>query len=288
MSIKIRKLIKGSPITVQQDDDLALAREVMAWGDVRHLPVIGGDALVGVISERDLLRRYAEVGRSAAAHETVGMVMSSPPVTVGAEDDVDTAIALVTVRGIGCLPVVDKQRLLGIVTRKDLLVQELDEDAFHDGDGLDRDESPRPVWTGQLVDAVMSRDPVTAAADETIWSVLDRMGHHGIRHLAVIDGERRVIGVLSDRDVRTAIGNPMQAVASRDAEVRIESTRVGDAMTRSPITLPAGTRLSRAAKVFADHKVGVLPIVDDRERLVGMISYTDVLRAVLGPKRDVS
>ena len=63
MSIKIRKLVKGSPITVQQDDDLALAREVMAWGDVRHLPVIGGDALVGVISERDLLRRYAEVGR---------------------------------------------------------------------------------------------------------------------------------------------------------------------------------------------------------------------------------
>ena len=59
-------------------------------------------------------------------------------------------------------------------------------------------------------------------------------------------------------------------------------------MTRSPITLPAGTRLSRSARVFADHKNGVLPIVDDRDRLVGMISYTDVLRAVLGPKRDVS
>ena len=100
MSVKIRKLVKGSPITVRHHDDLALAREVMAWGDVRHLPVTGGDALVGVLSERDLLRRYAEVGRSAAARETVGAVMSSPPVTVGPEDDVDAAIRLVTERGI--------------------------------------------------------------------------------------------------------------------------------------------------------------------------------------------
>ena len=129
---------------------------------------------------------------------------------------------------------------------------------------------------------------MTAAADDTIQSVLDRMGRHGIRHLPVVDGERRVIGVLSDRDVRAAIGNPMEAVASRDAEVRIESTRVVDAMTRTPLTLPAGTRLSRAAAMFADHKVGVLPIVDDRERLLGIISYTDVLRAVLGPKGNVS
>lgn len=288
MSITIGKLLKGSPITARHDDHLALAREVMAWGDVRHLPVIGGDALVGVLSERDLLRRYAEVGRAAAEGETVGTVMSSPPVTVGPDDDVDTAIGLVTARGIGCLPVVDKQRLLGIVTRRDLLAQELGEDGAREGDGRDRDEVHRPGWMGLPVDAAMSRDPVTAAADDTIRSVLDRMSRHGIRHLPVVDNNRRVIGVLSDRDVRTAIGNPMQAVASRDAQVRIESTRVAQAMTRSPITLPAGTRLSRAAAVFADHKVGVLPIVDDRDRLVGMISYIDVLRAVLGPKHDVS
>lgn len=288
MSMKIRNLIKGSPITVRQDDDLALAREVMAWGDVRHLPVIGGDALLGVLSERDLLRRYAEVGRSAAAAEKVGTVMSSPPVTVEPEDDVDAAIGLVTARGIGCLPVVERGLLLGIVTRRDLLAQELGDGAAEEGDGLDRGEVSRPTWMGLLVDAVMSRDPVTAAADDTIRSVLDRMGRHGIRHLPVIDRERRVIGVVSDRDVRTSIGNPMRAVDSRETAARIESTRVADAMTRSPITLRAGTRLSRAAAMFADHKVGVLPIVDERDRLVGMISYTDVLRAVLGPKHDVS
>jgi CBS domain-containing protein len=114
------------------------------------------------------------------------------------------------------------------------------------------------------------------------------MGRHGIRHLPVVDADRRVAGMLSDRDIRTAIGNPMRAVASPEAAARIESTRVFRAMTREPLTLASGARLSRAATLFADHKVGAVPIVDEQHRLVGLISYTDVLRAVLGPKAEVS
>lgn len=46
MNATIRHLIKGAPITVRADDDLALALQVMMWGDIRHLPVMGGDGLV--------------------------------------------------------------------------------------------------------------------------------------------------------------------------------------------------------------------------------------------------
>jgi CBS domain-containing protein len=287
MGIKIGKLIKGPAITAREDDELALAREMMAWGDVRHLPVMGGDAIVGVLSERDLLRRYSAAGR-AAAKETVGSAMSSPPVTITPHDDVDAAIRLITERGIGCLPVVEGNRVVGIVTRRDLLTQQIDDRAAEQGDGFDREVEPRAGWTGLLVDAAMSREPLTAAADDSLRIAIDRMGRHGIRHLPVVDGERRVIGLLSDRDVRTVIGNPLRAAASAPVEHLIEDTRVAAAMTREPITLRAGTRLTRAAGVFADHKLGVIPIVDDQERLVGVLSYTDVLRAVLGPKHGAS
>jgi acetoin utilization protein AcuB len=134
----------------------------------------------------------------------------------------------------------------------------------------------------------MSRDPLTATPDDTLFTAIDRMGRHGIRHLAVVDGERHVVGVLSDRDVRTAVGNPMRAVSSREAAVRIESTRVLHAMTRAPMTLPLGTRLERAAALFADHKVGAVPILDDKDQLAGVVSYTDILQAVLGPKPNMS
>jgi CBS domain-containing protein len=93
-----------------------------------------------------------------------------------------------------------------------------------------------------------------------------------------------VIGILSDRDVRTALGNPLRSLRTSDAVVRISSTRVADVMTRNPITLPAGTPIARLVALFADHKIGAVPILDSGERLVGIVSYIDLLRAAAGRK----
>ena len=121
MTTTVRQLLTEVPMTVAQDDELALAQQVMIWSDVRHLPIMAGERLVGVLSERDILRCYAEEGRQAAGRRRVAAVMSSPPVTIGADDDVAAAAKLVADRGIGCLPVVDHGSLLGILTRRDLL-----------------------------------------------------------------------------------------------------------------------------------------------------------------------
>lgn len=285
MGVAIKEIIKESPVTIREDDDLALALQVMVWGDVRHLPVMRGDAVVGLLSERDVLRRWAEVGKQTGARDKAGAVMSHPPVTVTPDDELGDAVKLVTDRGIGCVLVVEHGRLVGIVTRRDLLGAELESGAEPPPQRL---EPVGPAWARLLVDDVMSRDPLTASPDDPIRTVVDRMGRHGIRHLPVIDAERRVVGMLSDRDVRTAIGNPLRALDQRDAVVRIESTRVQHAMSRATLTLPLGTRLSRAAALFADHKVGALPVIDDAGHLLGIVSYTDVLRAILGPKPSLS
>ena len=285
MTTTIRQIVKGPAIAIHEDDKLALALQMMAWSDVRHLPVVSAGEVVGVISERDLLRSYAERGRAAAAKESVGAIMHSPALTIAPDADLATAIRLLTDRGIGCLPIVELGRLLGIVTRRDLLAAEVDHATAAEDDVAPSAKAP---WGPLLVDDVMSTDPIAAVADESLASALERMDRHGVRHLPVIDGERKVIGILSDRDIRTVIGNPLRTLSSHDTRVRIESVRVAHVMTESPITLHAGTRLSRAASVFADHKVGAIPIVGDRERLRGVLSYADVLRAVLGPKGNLS
>jgi len=288
MPIAVKQLVKGSPITIGQDDTLEVALHAMIWGGVRHLPVVSGDMLVGVLSERDILRRYSDVGHFLGSQEKVTLAMSSQPITVGLDDDLDRAINLVATHGLGCLPVVENGRLVGIVTRRDLLARQAQR--AEQELSAQRPEVPRTeaAWAQLRVDDVMSREPVTAFADDVIRTVIERMGRHGIRHLPVIDGERRVIGVVSDRDVRSAIGDPLRAVNARDAFVRLETTRVADAMTPSPTTLPSGTRLGQAAAFFADHKVGALPIVDDDERLLGVVSYTDVLRAIIGSKPNTN
>lgn len=282
----IRQLLRRAPVTAREDDDLSLVVQIMRWAEIRHLPVVRGDELLGVVSERDVLRRLADVGSDVGSREKAGAVMTSPAITIGPDDGVGDAIELVVSRRIGCLPVVERNTLVGIVTRSDLLDREASAQAAEppsEPDGV----TPSP-WSRLTVDVVMSVDPVTASADDMLSMIVDRMARVGIRHVPVIDGERRVIGILSDRDVRTAIGNPMRALRTRDAIVRIESTRVSHAMSRSPVTIAAGTRLSRAAALFVDRKVGVLPVVNENERLVGVLSYADVLRAVLGPKTEAN
>lgn len=284
MTTTIRQLVKAPAIAIREDDEVGLAQQMMAWGDVRHLPVVSGNRVLGVLSEGDLLVCYAAKGRASAAREKVGAIMHSPPITISPDTELAEAIRLVTERGVGCLPVVEHGSLMGIVTRSDLLASEVVDDSA----AGDTPVSTRALWGDLLVDDAMSAEPAAVTTDETLRSALERMNQRGVRHLPVVDGDLRVIGILSDRDIRTIIGNPMRTLSFHDGMVRLDSVRVGQVMTRAPITLHSGTPLSRAARVFADHKIGVIPIVGDRDRLRGVLSYTDVLRAVLGPKRSLS
>jgi CBS domain-containing protein len=124
----------------------------------------------------------------------------------------------------------------------------------------------------------MTRAPLTAAVDDMLFDAVARMAERNVRHLPVVDGERRVVGMLSDRDVRTQIGDAARPLRPTDANVRLRAMRVGDVMTRDPFVVRHDAPFSVVAKVFTDQKVGAVPVVDDAERLVGIISYVDVFK----------
>jgi CBS domain-containing protein len=125
---------------------------------------------------------------------------------------------------------------------------------------------------------LMSRAPLTAAVDDNLMDAAARMADRNVRHLPVIDGDRHVVGILSDRDVRTLLGDASRPLRPDDAKVRLHSLRVGDAMTRDVLVVDQSAPFTEVARIFTDQKVGAVPVVDDGERLVGMISYVDVFK----------
>jgi CBS domain-containing membrane protein len=118
-----------SPIdvkTVNPEDSLAYAAEVMLAGRFRHLPVVRGSAVVGVLSERDILRRGSEVGARGAAVDSVAAAMSHPAVTAEADEPLVSALTTMLDRKLGCLPVVGPGGLIGMITTTEVLRHELD------------------------------------------------------------------------------------------------------------------------------------------------------------------
>jgi CBS-domain-containing membrane protein len=125
---------------------------------------------------------------------------------------------------------------------------------------------------------LMTRAPATVATDDNLLDAVARMADRNIRHLPVVDGDHHVIGILSDRDVRTLVGDTTRPLHPSDAVVRIRSLRVGDAMKRDPYVVREDASFDDVVRVFTDQRVGAVPVIDARERLVGIISYVDVFR----------
>jgi acetoin utilization protein AcuB len=116
--------------TVGRDDTLETARDLMAMGCFRHLPVLDESRVVGVLSQHDLFRsalRAAALGFGQGAQRAllrtlrVKDVMSEPAITAPPETVVEDASRLMLEAKIGCLPVVEEGALVGLVTETDAL-----------------------------------------------------------------------------------------------------------------------------------------------------------------------
>jgi CBS domain-containing protein len=109
--------------TVQPDDLVDLAANLMDWEHIRHVPVEDRDGnLVGILSHRTLIRLLA---RGAAGQRqgpvAVRDIMKQSPVTVTAETPTRDAIETMRRHSVSCLPVVEGTKLVGILTERDLI-----------------------------------------------------------------------------------------------------------------------------------------------------------------------
>lgn len=132
------------------------------------------------------------------------------------------------------------------------------------------------------VKAFMSGDPIWVSPEASALEAFEQMIDRGIRHLPVLDGDRRVVGVLSIDDLRAALPFSMtlrQPLAPHERETARE-WQVGEIMSHDPETLGPEASLSEAAERMAERRIGCLPIVDENGRLAGLLSETDVLWAI--------
>jgi acetoin utilization protein AcuB len=131
-----------------------------------------------------------------------------------------------------------------------------------------------------FVSRSMTIKVVTVQPDATVLEAQKLMATHAIRHLPVIDGEDQLVGVVTDRDIRSVL--PYDCYKDPDCtnkEAKFAGLKIRDIMVTEPLTISPSDTIQDALLLFQEKRIGAFPVVDDSGKLKGIISVRDLLRA---------
>ncbi|MBC3192425.1 CBS domain-containing protein [Pseudonocardia sp. C8] len=282
MVLRARDVMTERVVTVWADAPLSRARDRMAEARFSALPVVDRTfSLVGVISLVDILRHRDDPGA------TVGDAMTEQVVTVQATTAVSVVAHRMRVYGeLRLVPVVHKGQLVGVITRSDLLRARRAGGLFRraarrlGGAGITgpMPEAMVPRGAGRIggrpvsslrVSDVMTDGGLVAippglALDEAAEVLLS----YRFTAVPVVDDRDRLLGIVSEADLMSG---------STDGGRRTRASTVDGVMTYDVEVLHPGDPLTAAEHLLAERGFRVVPVVDDDQVLVGVLSRSDLL-----------
>jgi acetoin utilization protein AcuB len=132
----------------------------------------------------------------------------------------------------------------------------------------------------------MTVDPVTVGPRDSLQKVVELLRRRDIRTVPVVENGK-LIGIVTDRDVRQVA--PAYPLFRDEDEIRryTENLTVTAAMTADPMTIASNAPLVHAAKILETYRISALPVVDE-QKLVGIISVADLLRAFIEQNQEIA
>jgi acetoin utilization protein AcuB len=129
-----------------------------------------------------------------------------------------------------------------------------------------------------LVGDWMSKDVATVTEDVSMIKAGRVMREKKIRRLPVVDKDGRLIGIVSERDLKAASPSAATTLDMYEMTYLLSELKVKGIMTKSPLSIRQSDTVERAALIMRDRKFGSLPVVDDDGKVVGIITDTDIFR----------
>ncbi|RUA02124.1 MAG: CBS domain-containing protein [Deltaproteobacteria bacterium] len=136
-----------------------------------------------------------------------------------------------------------------------------------------------------FVNRSMTKKVITIGPDTDIFSARDLMEKHHIRHLPVVREDGCLVGMITDRDLRSVIPYEFSSISGKDHRKTSEqeglARKIEEVMTTHLIKISPLDTIQDALLLIQRSKVGALPVVDDQNKLQGIISVRDLLRAFI-------
>jgi CBS domain-containing protein len=266
------KGVMWNPITLGPDRTVLDARNTLLKYGISRVVIAKNRKPLGIVTEKDIARfLYEQVPARQLDEIRLDEVMSRSLVTVGEETDLRACAKTMLAKGISSLVVVDgKKSLKGIFTKTDLTNAYVEYYAME-----------------HKVQEFMTKKVITVSPDEPIHSAIMLMSGNEISRIVVTKNSRPV-GIVTGRDL-------LPLGAFFDRRYRWSTKRKGesfipagikaamlvsDVMTADPTTTTPDSDLADAAYIMIRNRISGLPVVNPKQALAGMITKTDVVRAL--------
>jgi CBS domain-containing protein len=252
------------PDTINKDERLSHALDLLNKKGIERLIVVQDGEVKGILTYADIADRLgvSKVVALSIKRLHVSSAMTDTVITVKPDDDVTDVAQLMIDRGMSGCPVVDDEdKLVGVITKVQIskLVDRFDK-----------------IKVSQLMtkEDILQVNPVTRLV-KARGDMLDA-GYSG---LPVTDGGR-VLGLITERMVADAMARFTVEVPDKHRANQVRQIRVVDAMLQQPPLVTEEDSIAEAAAKMIEANLNTLPVVEKGNRLIGMISATDLTRFV--------
>ena len=194
--------------------------------------------------------------------ETVGHIDLPSPFCVAPEASVREVLEKMKEERRGSALICRDERLVGIFTERDALY------LMASNGSIDRP-----------IEEVMNTSPATIRPTENVQTAISRMARGGYRRLPVVDDENRLVGIISDRDLRRPEWVDEAPDISHMYNLEDDLT-VKDLMSTNLVVAHTYESLHKVTRVLIEHRYGALPVLNKDGELVGILSATDLLQAL--------
>ena len=132
-----------------------------------------------------------------------------------------------------------------------------------------------------LIRDLMTSDVITVTAETSMLKAGKLMKEHDIRRLPVLADDGRVIGIVSDRDVKAASPSKATTLDMHEMYYLLSEIKIKDIMTPNPVTVGALDTVEKVALLMLEKGFGGLPVVDADEKLIGIITDHDIFSVLV-------
>ena len=261
--MQIKNLMSEDLITIDKDQNLSDALRLLRKHNVSRLPVTNNKELVGIISERDIAKKLgsSKYESMPASRLHISSVMVKDVLTVPETMQLDDVARLMLDNGIGSVPVMRDDKMVGIVSKADFTTLAV---------GIAFDKI--------TVKEIMTKDLTVVSSTERLVHARRLMLEEHVGRLPVVDDDK-LVGMITSKDLMRAFIDFRKKVPEKYQKSQIKDVHVEDIMSSNPQYVSKEMSISEVSNIMIETGFNGLPVVDEN-KVVGIITQTDILRLI--------